>query len=164
MKSRNLLFVSLLSLSILLAWCSNQTQTTNTEDSVNTGAVSQNTATTEKLIDSNEDGSVKVFQLTSSSVAYDGEHGIGRRWHHTDYLTTTLSVNTDGVVTAISNQHEASSPKSRSYQSRFDAAIESQIVGKKLSDVSLWIIWWASTTSEAFDEALKQIKTQFNQS
>jgi hypothetical protein len=48
-----------------------------------------------------------------------------------------LSVNTDGVVTAISNQHEASSPKSRSYQSRFDAAIESQIVGKKLSDVSL---------------------------
>jgi hypothetical protein len=28
--------------------------------------------------------------------------------------------------------------------------------------VSLWIIWWASTTSEAFEEALKQIKTQFN--
>lgn len=164
MKSRNLLFVSLLSLSILLAWCSNQTQTTNTEDSVNTSTVSQNTAPTENLIDSNEDGSVKVFQLTSSSVAYDGEHGIGRRWHHTDYLTTTLSVNIDGVVTAISNQHEASSPKSRSYQSRFDAAIESQIVGKKLSDVSLWIIWWASTTSEAFEEALKQIKTQFNQS
>jgi len=48
-----------------------------------------------------------------------------------------LNIDAGGVITAVSNQHEASSPKSRSYQSRFDAAIENQIVGKKLSDISL---------------------------
>lgn len=164
MKSKNLLFVSLLSLSVLLAWCSNQTQTTSAGNNTNVTTTSQQITTAKKLIESNEDGSVKVFQLTSSSVAYDGEHGIWRRWHHTDYLTTTLSVNADGVITAVSNQHEASSPKSRSYQSRFDTAIEWQIVWKKISDVSVGIIWWASTTSEAFNVALDQVRNQFTQS
>ncbi|HMY81020.1 MAG TPA: hypothetical protein PK048_04230 [Candidatus Absconditabacterales bacterium] len=117
-----------------------------------------------KLVESSHDNSLQVFALNSSPVSYDGEHGMrGGRGPSSDLLTTSIKLDSNGYITAVSNQHQAGSPKSESYQSRFEAAIGDKIIGKKIVDVTIGVVGGASNTSEAFNAALDQIRTQFSQ-
>ena len=73
----------------------------------------------------------------------------------------TVNVTVDnGVVTAVDAQNVTNSPQSQQYSARFLANYKTEVVGKKLSDVSLSRVGGASLTSKAFNAAIDAIKTQ----
>ena len=103
---------------------------------------------------------MEVIEYSSPSIGYNGEHGA--RGRKDDSITAKISVDKDGIITAVSNSHDAGSPKSQSYQSRFESAIGSKIIGKNIKDLDISVVGGASTTSEAFNAALDSIRTQIS--
>lgn len=74
-------------------------------------------------------------------------------------LAVTLTVTND-VVTAATVRYDNKDGFSNSYQERFDADYKTQVVGKKLSDISLSRVGGASLTSNSFNEAIKDAQAQ----
>lgn len=64
-----------------------------------------------------------------------------------------------GVVTAVSSSYNEGNGEN-GYQKRFDGAYQTQVVGKKLTDISLSRVGGASLTSGAFNEAVKDAIAQ----
>lgn len=147
-------FVMMLCVSLILVGCGTTTTTTNTAEPAQKTVISKSA-----------DGSVEVLEISSSRISYNGEHKgqVGTtRGRHVDHITTTLTLDSNNIITAVSNTHEASSPKSDDYQSRFESAISSKIVGKNIKDLDISVVGGASTTSEAFNAALDSIRTQIS--
>lgn len=73
-------------------------------------------------------------------------------------VSITLS---NSVVTAVSVKHTAHSGDSRQYQSGFDKAYKTIVVGKSISSLtSLSRIGGATLTTNAFKKAVQQIQSQ----
>jgi hypothetical protein len=72
-------------------------------------------------------------------------------------LAVSLTVQNDVVTTADVRYDGKDSGFSNTYQERFDAAYKTEVVGKKLSDISLSRVGGASLTSASFNEAIKQV-------
>lgn len=64
----------------------------------------------------------------------------------------------NGAVTETSAESIASNSTAKGYQSDFIESYESQVVGKKIDDVSLSRVSGSSLTSRGFNEAIEQIK------
>ncbi|MBY0537998.1 hypothetical protein K2P47_01215 [Patescibacteria group bacterium] len=73
----------------------------------------------------------------------------------TTSVTLTNDVITATTVTFSGDTH----PTSTNWQSKFTAALQTEIIGKKLTDVSASRIGGASLTTNAYNEALTQIKS-----
>lgn len=72
------------------------------------------------------------------------------REEHEVNVTFTVA---DGVVSGAEVIYDRSDGYSNSHQQRFDAAIESEVVGQALVEISVARVGGASLTSEAFNEA-----------
>ncbi len=71
-------------------------------------------------------------------------------------IEVTLTV-TDGVVTAADVIYDAGEGFSNPNQERFDKAYEAEVIGKELANISLSRVGGASLTTQAFNDAVKQI-------
>lgn len=101
----------------------------------------------------------------STSAASSGTYKDGTYTASTSYftpdgqedakLTITLANN---VVTASDFSEQALSGEGQRYQNRFDSNYKSEVVGQKVSDISLSRVAGASLTTDGFSQALEQIK------
>ena len=80
-----------------------------------------------------------------------------RRTNHDIEVSLTLE---DNVVTAAEVLYDGESNASTPNHSSFDAAYESEVIGKSLDEISLSRVGGASLTSNAFNEAVAEIRAQ----
>jgi hypothetical protein len=117
--------------------------TGNSSQSVSSGtSISTPAATTTNF----KDGSY------SAAANYDTPGGV-----QTMSVNLTISGNT---VTDVSITQNATGREDEAYQSDFAYEYKSDVVGKKVSDISLSRVAGASLTTEGFNNALDQIKNQ----
>jgi hypothetical protein len=72
-----------------------------------------------QIVSQNSDGSVQVFSLVSDTIAYDGEHGVGRGGKSPDTLIVRFSLDEQQIIQTVETTFEAGSPKSSQYQAMF---------------------------------------------
>ncbi len=112
--------------------------------------------TTSLIVDtietSNESGMSGTFNANSSYLT-------PRRTEHTVALSLTLENN---IVTAVSVAFDGqpTGQYSNDNQARFDATYQSEVVGKRIENISLARVGGASLTSRAFNEAVAQIRAR----
>ena len=73
-----------------------------------------------------------------------------RRTSHEIAVAFTVE---DGVVAGVSIAYDKKDGYSNDYQSRFDGAYKTEVIGKSLNEISLSRVGGASLTSEAFNQA-----------
>lgn len=76
---------------------------------------------------------------------------------HAEKITVNITIE-NGVVTDVKNDHVSSHPKSTEYQGQFESVIRSEIVGDNIEGISLSRVGGASDTTNAFMNALENIK------
>lgn len=79
--------------------------------------------------------------------------------HGSEDITVTLTV-ANGVVTDSSIVNSESDHDSARYQEEFAAEYKSSVVGKSLANLKLSYVAGASDTTDGFNTALDQIRTQ----
>lgn len=72
-------------------------------------------------------------------------------------VTVTL---TNGVVTSASVEQKGERGESKEYQAKFASGFASQVVGKKIDEVSLSRVAGSSLTSNGFNNAIATIENQ----
>jgi uncharacterized protein with FMN-binding domain len=77
----------------------------------------------------------------------------------TEHIDVTLTIQ-NGTVTASKVHQDANNHDSAQYQSFFAGDYKSEVIGKKLNDIQLSRVSGSSLTSEGFNAALEQIKSQ----
>lgn len=77
----------------------------------------------------------------------------------TEKITVSVTLK-DNLITDTSAQSGAIDSEGREYQSQFIAGYKGLIVGKNISSVSLSRVSGSSLTSQGFNSALNQIKSQ----
>jgi hypothetical protein len=103
---------------------------------------------------------VPTPQAATAAIAYteNTSYLTPARTEHKMAVTLTVA---DGVVTDASVTYDGqSSGFSNPNHERFDAAYKTEVIGKKLSEVSLSRVGGASLTSKAFNEAVAKIVAQ----
>ena len=99
---------------------------------------------------------------SSSSTAYkDGSYSATGKYdspggEESIDVNVTLS---GGTITTVSVTPHANVDEASDYQSQFVSGYKSQVVGKKISDVSLSRVAGSSLTSIGFNDAIDQIKS-----
>lgn len=73
-------------------------------------------------------------------------------------ILVTLEL-TDGTVTGAQVRTEALSPTARQFQDQFRTHVAAQVVGRKLSSLSVSRVAGASLTSIGFNDALAKVKS-----
>ena len=124
----------------------NDTTTTSeaaTTSNTDTQSTTNNTTTSATSF---KDG---TYTATGSYQTPGGSESIG--------VTLTLS---SGTITDASVQQNASGGEAEEYQSRFASGFKSQVVGKKITDVSLSRVAGSSLTPNGFNNALQTIEEQ----
>ncbi len=76
--------------------------------------------------------------------------------HEKNTIKVTLTVK-DGAITQVSNEHDYADRESTRYVDRFENAISTAVVGKKLDNISLSRVGGASLTTRGFMNALSAI-------
>lgn len=120
----------------------NTTQTTETEDVTETEAVDTYSSTD---VSAYTDG---TYSATGSYSSPGGRESIE--------LTVTIK---DGVITSTSLETDPASRDSRTYQNAFASGYKDLVVGKNVDEVSLSRVAGSSLTSNGFNDALDQIKS-----
>lgn len=122
-----------------------------------TPAATDTTGTTSSPTTSNGTSST-----TSSSTYKDGTYTADQQYyvpHGYEDIKVTITV-ASGVVTNASIVNSENDRDSQRYQEDFASSYKNYVVGKKLSDVKLSYVAGASDTTQAFDDALAQVRTQ----
>ena len=73
-------------------------------------------------------------------------------------VTVTVTL-VDEVITTVSTTGSASGGTSSQFQSRFLSSYSSQVVGKSIDELSLSRVAGSSLTSEGFNAAIEEIRT-----
>ena len=66
----------------------------------------------------------------------------------------------NNVVTAVDVTQDANQRESEEYQSQFQAGYKSRVIGKAIDTLQLKHVSGSSLTTQAFDDALEQIRSQ----
>jgi uncharacterized protein with FMN-binding domain len=72
-------------------------------------------------------------------------------------VTVTLA---DDVITDVQVSGNPTNSESKQYQSQFIGGISSEVVGKKIEDISVSRVAGSSLTSGGFNKAIEEIKTE----
>jgi hypothetical protein len=126
------------------------TNTTTTSQTTDTAAASSGSAATNST------------PGTASSTYKSGTYSASASYRtpeSTESIKISLTVEND-TVTSSSVQQVASDRESAEYQASFKQNYQSYVVGKKLSDIQLSHVSGSSLTSNGFNAALEQIKSQ----
>lgn len=103
-----------------------------------------------------------VTPATPKTTYADGAHTVNTAYRAPENLNHTMAVTLTlkGDVVTGSSITFGGDKKSESskYQSRFMAAYESQVIGKKLDDIKLSRVGGASLTTNGFNDALAKVK------
>lgn len=111
-----------------------------------------------KTMDSQESTSPNTEQelldkTFTSTVSYNvPENGV-------QSMSVTVTLN-ENVITNISILQSKGAGKSRNYQNNFEASYKSLVLGKDIKSVSLSRVGGASSTTNAFNQAIKSINNQ----
>lgn len=103
-----------------------------------------------------------LSQITSTEIIY-----AAKVWDsieaHPARLTVTVTLD-DDVIESVNIAQQNSSPKSARHQAQFASQIEWTVVGKTLSESDDIYLSVASSTSWAFNDAIKEIQEIYEQS
>jgi cytoskeletal protein RodZ len=142
-----LLFISLFSGAQSTQTNNSNSSTTSTNSSTDSSAGGQNTTST-----------------TASSFK-DGEYSAQTTYNYpagVEDIEVKITLK-DGMVTALSNTFSPATPQSELNQGNFQAAINSQVIGKKIDDLKLSRVGGASLTTGGFNKSLEIIKQKARQ-
>ena len=132
-----------------IVWSANNT-TKETETSVSTTSPSPSTA-------SEASDSAASSPYKSGSYSAEGEYQTpGGR----ESLGVTVTVSTDGTITNASVKQEGKTGEAQEFQSKFASGFTSQVVGKKIDEVSLSRVAGSSLTPNGFNNAIDDIQNQ----
>lgn len=120
-----------------------QEDTASTSPSVSPTIASSSSATSSSTV---KDG---TYTATGIYQTPGGQESIG--------VTVTLS---GGNVTDAKVTQEGKTDEAQEYQAAFASAFKSQVVGKKISDVSLSRVAGSSLTPRGFNSAISDIENQ----
>ena len=121
------------------------TQTTENTENVSDTEAAADTNTSDATTSGYADG---TYEATGSYSSPGGRESID--------LTVTIK---DGIITSTSIVTDPASRDSRAYQASFAGAYKELIVGKSIDRVSLSRVAGSSLTSNGFNDALDQIKS-----
>lgn len=93
-----------------------------------------------------------VTQTLSSSIDYRAK---GR----SESITVSVKLN-GSIITELSSIHSMNDGKSRMYQQDFEAEIQPLVVGKDIRTLNLSRVAGASSTTNAFMQAIEGIKSR----
>jgi uncharacterized protein with FMN-binding domain len=99
---------------------------------------------------------------TSSGTYKDGTYSAGGSYQTPggqESISMTITVK-NNIVTDTTLQQNANNRDSREYQAAFASGYKSKVIGKALSSISLSRVSGSSLTSDGFNSALEQIKSQ----
>jgi uncharacterized protein with FMN-binding domain len=114
---------------------------------------------TQKDTTSNGSGSTATSQSTFADGSHQGSVTYSVPGNHTTNLNITLTLQGDTVtasevVFSGNRDHE-----SIGYENRFTKSYQSQVVGKKLSEIKLSRVSGASLTTNAFNSAVAKVQS-----
>jgi len=121
----------------------NETETTQTTET--TTPVSNTDTDSDAVASSYKDG---TYSATGSYSSPGGRESIK--------LTVTIK---DGIITSTSLDEKASNGEAKEYQDDFDSGYKTLVVGKNIDEVSLSRVAGSSLTSNGFNDALDEIKS-----
>lgn len=125
-----------------------------------TDSETDTTTTDSDTTDSQEDGT--ETSTTSSSQNYaDGVYTFKGVYGpiSEDSIDVELTLK-NGIITSVEVVGHAANQLSETYQSRFIAAIDEEVVGQPIEGLSVDKVGGASWTSEAFNTVLEETRTQ----
>lgn len=136
-----------------LTACSTQTTTdTATTESSSNAASSSALAST----------SSSSAAATSSSAYKDGTYTAQGSYSSpggNESISVSITLASD-TVTAVTVTPQATSGQAADFQKKFASGISSEVVGKKLSSLSVSRVSGSSLTSEGFNSAIDEIKSE----
>jgi cytoskeletal protein RodZ len=104
---------------------------------------------------------------TSSTSTYkDGDYSATGTYDSpggTEHITVHVTLKND-VVTATSAKSGTGDPEAQEYQDDFISGYKQQVVGKDIGSISLSRVSGSSLTSQGFNNAVSQIKSEARQS
>jgi hypothetical protein len=113
-------------------------------------------------VEPTQDNDTSLIDISAGAIAANTFTGQGTyltpaRTNHTIDVTLTVEA---GVVTAADVVYDKGDGFSNPNQERFDGAFEAEVIGKPLSEISLSRVGGASLTSEAFNQAVAEIRAK----
>lgn len=126
-------------------------ENTDTE-SVASTSPSPTTESTASASSESESGDYKdgTYTATGSYQTPGGRESIG----------VTITLASDGTISDSSLQLSTSGGETQQFQSKFASGYKSQVVGKRIDEVSLSRVAGSSLTSRGFNSAIEDIETQ----
>lgn len=100
-------------------------------------------------------------KILTVSVDYDWEHG-RENWRLSDSINVSLTLDENNVVRDIQLSQQAWHRESQDWQDDFSNSIAWEIIWKNIDSINVSRIWWASNTSNAFNKAIENIKSQIS--
>ena len=144
--------VLVIAATAVIVMSSNQpTQTTSTSDTAVTGTTESSGAGTNNATATTGNYKDGTYSATGSYRTPGGQESIA--------VKVTLA---DGVISDVSVTQNASGGEAEEYQSAFISGYKTQVVGKKIDEVSLSRVAGSSLTPNGFNSALTTIKTDAN--
>lgn len=92
------------------------------------------------------------WKQTSKSITYRTDHG-----HHQATVNFVLEMNSDNTISTVTADMTIGDRESAEYVSNFNTRINSMVIWKKKSELSLSAVWWASDTTDAFMQVLNTL-------
>lgn len=125
-------------------------------DGNNRQAISDNTPSPSTSVSFVVDSTNSVSEYNNGTYSADGSYQTpgGRQ-----SIGVTITLDGDTITNATVEQH-ATSGESAEYQSAFLSGYKSQVVGKKISEISLDRVAGSSLTPNGFNNAVGDIKEQ----
>lgn len=131
-----------------IVWSANNS-TKETESSVSTTSPSPSSTADEE--------SDVLSQYKSGSYSADGNYQTpGGR----ESIGVTVTLSDDGTITEATATPEGKTGESQEFQSKFVSGFKSQVVGKKIDEVSLSRVAGSSLTPNGFNNAIDDIQDQ----
>ncbi len=110
-----------------------------------------------------EDDVAATEIATSSERSYSSDAGYITPARTNHNIDVTLTIDASNTVTAVSVLYDKKENGfSNPNQERFNGVYKTEVVGKKLEDISLSRVGGASLTSGAFNEAVAKIISEVN--
>ena len=158
-QSQNKALIAVVVIVLLAAAATAAIVLTNNNSSTNTSTTSETASdlpTNAPASESNGESTPANATFTNGTYSSTGSY-------QTPGGTETIGVKvtlTDGVVTDAQITKQGMTGEAKEYQAAFESGYKSQVVGKKISEVSLNRVAGSSLTSKGFNDAINDIEKQ----